>query len=311
MFWVILGAVVLALLLITFIPYRFQITRVRKKVLEESKILKTEYGDIEYCIQGEGPPVLLLHGAGGGYDQGLFFGRTALGSGYQYISVSRFGYLQSPFVEDSTIKGQAAIIKALLDKLKIKKVIVLGASAGGPSALQFAHDYPETSVSLILISAISMFMGDDIPASTKFVNAIQKYDFTYWLFNKLFKRLFLDMVSISAKARKGLYADEKAAIFEMVNIMHPMSNRFPGGIHDNYKIRPLSSEEMAEITVPTLILHAKNDMLVKYKHAQFVHDNIKQSVFLSYDTPGHGLLCMREVKEPIKRHIEKSMLTAQ
>ena len=129
-------AVVLLLLsvfAITYARFRAEISGARKKVLAGSEILKTDHGDIEYTAKGEGPPVLVLHGAGGGYDQGLLLpGRTIFGDSFKLISVSRFGYLRSPIPEDSSVEAQAALYAILLDHLKVEKAIVVGGSAGGP-----------------------------------------------------------------------------------------------------------------------------------------------------------------------------------
>lgn len=96
-----------------------------------SKILKTGHGDLEYAVQGEGIPILSLHGAGGGYDQGLWLGKVPLGDEYKFISVSRYGYLRTPIPPSASIKTQAALYKELLDHLNIQKVVVVGGSAGG------------------------------------------------------------------------------------------------------------------------------------------------------------------------------------
>ena len=120
-----------------------------------SDMLKTDHGDIEYSVQGDGTPVLSLHGAGGGYDQGLWAAKMAFDDGYKIVSISRYGYLRTPIPKDASIKTQAGLYKDLLDCLNISKVIVFGVSAGGPSATQFANDYPERTQALVLLSAVS------------------------------------------------------------------------------------------------------------------------------------------------------------
>ncbi len=71
--------------------------------------------------------------------------------------------------------------------------------------------------------------------------------------------------------------------------MHPMSQRRRGSIHE-FEIKPLDSVSMSEISSPTLILHARDDALVNYEHAEFAHRNITQSKLVLFETGGHGLL---------------------
>ncbi len=303
-----LVAVILLLILfsIVYSQYRRDISYAYQRVLDGSEILITKNGEIEYGVEGEGTPVLLIHGAGGGYDQGLLMGKAFLGDGFKFISVSRFGYLRSPFLTESTVENQAALYAALLDYLEINKVIILGVSAGGPSALQFAHDYPGRSSELILVSAVSMFMGDEIPLSTKIINNIQKSDFAYWLVLKVFRPQFLEMIGVPKETYSALSPEDKKFADEMLEFMHPMSPRRPGNIHEA-KIRPLSGEAMGKISVPTIVLHAKDDILVPYEHAAFNHISIENSELISFDRGGHGMVAeLKTVTKQIKEFLDNN-----
>ncbi len=80
---------------ITSPVYRKQMNAAMERINSQSRLLETKFGTMEYAIHGQGKPVLLIHGAGGGFDQGLWLGQTTLGSGYQFIAPSKFGYLNS------------------------------------------------------------------------------------------------------------------------------------------------------------------------------------------------------------------------
>ncbi len=279
----------LVLFLFLYFQYRGEIATARQRVLEGSQLLVTESGGIEYAVEGEGPAVLLIHGAGGGYDQGMLIGKKALGDGFTYISVSRFGYLRSPFIKDSTVEDQAALYVELLNHLGVDEVVVVGASAGGPSALQFAHDYPDRCRALVLLSAVSMFMGDEIPISTRVINTIQRSDFVFWGVLKMFRTQFSEMVGIPQNLYDALSPEDKKYADDMLNFMNPISPRRPGNIHEA-QIRPLSEEAMSRITVPTIVIHARDDFLVTYDHAEYVNQNIKNSELVSFESGGHALI---------------------
>ncbi|MCS6758700.1 MAG: hypothetical protein MO852_06450, partial [Candidatus Devosia euplotis] len=61
-----------------------------------STLIDTRFSRLEYANRGEGMPLLMVYGTGGGFDQGLLFVRPPLlDKGYRIISPSRFGYLRS------------------------------------------------------------------------------------------------------------------------------------------------------------------------------------------------------------------------
>ncbi|KAB2951070.1 alpha/beta hydrolase [Heliorestis acidaminivorans] len=302
-----IGTAMLILFIILYIQYRNDINHAHQRVLAGSELLLTNEGEIEYAVEGEGTPVLLIHGAGGGYDQGLLMGKTFLGDGFQYISVSRFGYLRSPFLAESTVENQAILYDLLLEHLEIDKAIIFGVSAGGPSALQFAHDFPDRSSALVLVSAVSMFMGDEVPISTKVINFIQRYDFTYWLVLNLFKAQFLDMIGISKQTYSLLSPDDQKHVDALLEFMHPMSYRLPGTIHEA-TIRPLTGESMKRIKIPTIVVHAKDDVLVTYEHAEFIQKNMKHAELLSFKRGGHGLISeLKTINKRIKDFLERNI----
>ena len=53
--------------------YRHDLAAARAHASVGSQIVQTPCGPIEYAEAGEGIPMLVVHGAGGGFDQGLYF----------------------------------------------------------------------------------------------------------------------------------------------------------------------------------------------------------------------------------------------
>jgi 2-hydroxy-6-oxonona-2,4-dienedioate hydrolase len=107
---------------------------------------------IEYAESGTGLPLLSIHGAGGGFDQGLANAAEFVDEGFRIIAPSRFGYLRTPVPGDASPAAQADAHAALLSDLNISRAIVVGVSAGARSAIEFALRHPDKVTALVLIS---------------------------------------------------------------------------------------------------------------------------------------------------------------
>src|ERR1043166_9106203 len=123
----ILAAAASAAGIVAYGRYRKEMRSIREAVDRGSTIAETAAGDIEYAESGEGEPMLVIHGAGGGYDQGLLIA-SDFGKNYRLIAPSRFGYLKTSVPQDSSPGAQADAHAALLDFLGVKRAVVVAAS---------------------------------------------------------------------------------------------------------------------------------------------------------------------------------------
>jgi 2-hydroxy-6-oxonona-2,4-dienedioate hydrolase len=48
-----------------------------ERIRGRSTVIASPLGDIEYTLGGSGPAVLVIHGSGGGFDQGQFLAQAA------------------------------------------------------------------------------------------------------------------------------------------------------------------------------------------------------------------------------------------
>jgi len=288
------ASIVLITLLAVSPSYKRQMNEAKERIHSESRLLETRFGVMEYAVIGQGKPVLLIHGAGGGFDQGLWLGRICLEGDYQFIAPSKFGYLSSQVPEEYSAKLQAEQYRILLDHLGIEKVSIIGVSAGGPSSMQFANDYPQRMEKLVLLSAVSMppHPNDKDPFFVKIIQTIQKSDFTYWLFTKAFKSQILSLIGIPSDDYKNFTPEQKQLANELLDVMHPMSLRREGTITDGLIIRDFKMPE--SIRIPTLVIHSRNDGLVSYSHAEYAHQHIEGSKLILYENGGHGLISVLE-----------------
>src|SRR6266568_6261338 len=124
-------------------------------------IAQTERGPIEYRVVGQGPAVLVLNGGHTNCNSPLGHQRFFVEHGYQLLIPSRPGYGHTPSSTGRTAEAFADALILLLDQLQLEQVIVLGISAGGRTALQFAGRAPSRVSKLILQNAVT---GGKFPA---------------------------------------------------------------------------------------------------------------------------------------------------
>ncbi|MDZ4124406.1 MAG: alpha/beta fold hydrolase, partial [Hydrogenophaga sp.] len=125
-----------------------------------SEVMETRCGPIEVQQAGQGIPLLMIHGSGGGHDQGMAWAQPLTQHGVRVIAMSRFGYLRTPRPPDASPEAQADAHVCLLDALGIQRAAVMGVSAGGPSAMQTAIRHPDRVRALVLVVPIAWKPGD-------------------------------------------------------------------------------------------------------------------------------------------------------
>jgi hypothetical protein len=73
--------------------FRSDMGAARARLAARSRLVETTCGPVEVAESGSGPAVLVVHGTGGGFDQGMMAATGPFGTGYRVIAPSRFGYL--------------------------------------------------------------------------------------------------------------------------------------------------------------------------------------------------------------------------
>lgn len=292
--WIALALV--AVLIAAAAVYLWDMNLAYERVRARGTVIPSPYGDIEYTAAGSGAPVLVIHGSGGGYDQGELIAQAVIGDELRWIVPSRFGYLRSTFRDGATFDDQAHAYAHLLDHLGVKKVAVVALSHGGPSALLFALLYPERVSSLTLIScgAASSTELEQADANEKgdTLTTIFQYDPLYWGISKLFKQSLMKLLGANDTVIASLAPEQRLPVDRLIDYMNPVAPRSAGVAFDNTATMP--NERIAAIHVPTLIFHARDDGLQLYHNAEFAAANIPGAILRAFDKGGHLLLAVEQ-----------------
>lgn len=107
------------------------------------------------------PPVLLLHGIGGGReawgDAGSATGPAVAGAGFEALAVDFPGYGLSPPIEPFDLAALARSVTALVDGLGRGPAVLVGHSMGGMVAQELAARAPDRVAALVLASTSPAF----------------------------------------------------------------------------------------------------------------------------------------------------------
>ena len=269
---------------------------------------------IHYKLTGEGPVLFFMHGGPGGIDQAYLLDGLVQ-EGFSLLTVSRPGYLRTPFVPLS-YEEQVDQYMELLDKLTIDKVVPMGYSSGGPLALYFANKYPERTHALVMEAGVSTVYEiatdtlDSFWAKLFLSDRIQ--DFLSWIsviairiaFRMTFKSMITMETSLDKEGIKkftNLVSNDKERrkwVMKLLNTSVPMSTRKKGLNHDVELLTSIEKIPVDNIKVRSLLIYSKEDNDVKWLNAEYLKTNLNDFELLV--THGGHFMWVGEDMDKIK-----------
>jgi 2-hydroxy-6-oxonona-2,4-dienedioate hydrolase len=260
-----------------------------------SVVIGTRCGPIEYQEAGTGTPLLMVHGSGGGHDQGMAFAGNLPQRGIRVIAISRFGYLRTPMPADASPAAQADAHVCMLDALGIAKAAVLGGSAGGPSALQMAIRHPDRVSALVLLVPLAykpQALADSAKPLAPWAEALLMRligsDFLFWVGLHVARDQVIRYVLATPPEQvRNASPAERARINAILDRILPVSARAAGLRSDSVMGKSLGPSDLEKVLAPTLIISVRDDGFGTYASAAYMASEIKGARFVGYEQGGH------------------------
>ncbi|PWV99005.1 pimeloyl-ACP methyl ester carboxylesterase [Hoeflea marina] len=290
--------------------YRRDMAAVAARLAADGRTVETRAGRIEFASGGEGPALIVLHGAGGGHDQGRLIAAVFADCGFRWIAPSRFGYLGTPMPEDASVAAQAEALAALLDHLGVHDAAVLAMSGGVPVALQFAAGHPGRSRALALLSSAPFTpmrareQGLALPAGL--YQLLFRSDFPFWLIAHAAPRLMERLFDVTPAIRARMGDSDRRFLSAMIDLFEPVSARAAGLANEGAAIDPAARYDLAAIAAPTLVVHARDDAINAFAIAQTIAGGIQGADLMALEEGGHLLIGHHaEVRQRVCRHLAR------
>ena len=260
-----------------------------KYTTDASRFLVVDSLLIHYRDEGEGEPLVLLHGAFSSlhtYNDWV----KHLKKHYRVIRLDIMGFgLTGPNESDDySMNNHMRILKTFLNILKVDKCYMVGNSLGGWLSWEFTIRYPERVKKLVLIDSAGFLEEENIPlpfklARSPIVGKVIKY---------VVKRPILEQFV------KQVYYNQDKVTEQLINRYYDLFTR--DGNNDaflrlvNQKVKD-NSAALQTLTQPTLIMWGKEDVWIPVENAYRFKQLIKHANLLIYPEVGH--VPMEEIPE--------------
>jgi pimeloyl-ACP methyl ester carboxylesterase len=279
--------------------YRRELATARDRVGQGSRMVSTTCGPIEVAEAGRGPTLLVVHGSGGGFDQGLALGADYAARGWRVIAPSRFGYLRTPWPADAVVGGaigdrQADHLACLLDAMGITDAAILGVSAGAIAATEFAVRHPQRTRALVVMVPAG-YRPDPAPPlpawAQQLLERLVAGDLPFWLAARFAPDTVRRVVLATPAEQYAAASDEERARADrMMREILPISARLPGLLHDTLATQAVPRPDFESIRAPTLVISARDDGFGTFASAAHAAQRIPGARLLGFERGGHLLL---------------------
>jgi len=235
--------------------------------------IETAYDDA-----GSGPAVLLLHGFP--FDRSMWREQIDFLSaqGWRAIATDLRGLGETKYSGDvTTMEDMARDVAALMDDLEIDRAAVCGLSMGSYVAFEFARLFPARVRALVLAGARAQ--GADEAERKSREDKAQ--DVLNDGISPFVEAMLPDLLAPKTLAEKPVVV---ARVREMILRTDP---RGAAAAQRGMAARRDYSADLADVSVPTLIIAGREDVIRKPDDAELIHRGIAKSVLAVIDDAGH------------------------
>ncbi len=257
---------------------------------EDSEFMELDGMDVHYRVEGEGPPLLLLHGA---------FASLHTWDGWVDRLKNEFKLIRLDLPahgltgprpnSDYSISGYVEFLNRFMSKLGISSFNIAGNSLGGLMSWRFALRYPEKIKKIILVSAAG-YQDEEGDGETPLLFRVAMAPVLGNILTSVTPRSFIEM------NLKSVYADDSKVTPELIeryqDLVRREGNRdaMLSALGSN---RVDKSDEIPDIEKPTLIQWGRQDEWIPVENAERFHSDLPNSTLKIYDNVGH--VAMEEI----------------
>jgi 2-hydroxy-6-oxonona-2,4-dienedioate hydrolase len=241
-----------------------------------------EEGGFKYLKEGEGKPIIILHGLMGGLGNFEGFISHFPKTGYQVFMPELPIYTAS--LLDTNVKYFAKYINNFIKHLKLDQVILVGNSLGGHVGLIHSKLFPENTKGLVLTGSSGLYenaMGDTYPKRGNY-EFIKKKTENVFYSPKTATKEVVDEVFESVNNRRKVI---KILAMAKSAIRHNMANDLP------------------KLNIPTALIWGENDKVTPPQVANEFHKLLPDSTLYWVKKCGHAP--MMEYPDEFNTIVEK------
>lgn len=260
---------------------------------------------LAYQVHGEGrPDILLLPGFVSHVERTWEEPRcrsflAALMTAGRLIAFDRRGVGLSDRIGFApSLEAVARDIRTVLDAAGSRRVVLIGASEGGPACIKFAADSPGRVAGLVLVASLAKGC-----AAPDYPHALQASQYEIWLKQLIAEwggpagiETFAPSMSRDSHARAwwaGLLraASSPGAIKAVLEALRDMDVR----------------DLLAATSVPTLVLHRRGDRAVRIDAGRHLAAHVPNAKFVELEGNDHWFFAgdQQQVLEPIRQFIRE------
>lgn len=263
---------------------------------------------LHYVSKGSGRPVVFIHGNDG---MVLDFDLAVLGAAaakYRAIAFDRpgHGYSQRESDRIATLEVQSRLIHDALQKLGIKRPMIVGHSWGGALALDYALKYPDDTAGIVLLSGVAYKTADTGPHAQDLIELVPVVGDLLISSFVVTARPWVEQATAQAfwpQTAPRKYVEGYSAL-----VLRP--GQIKAYAQDELTLNDTltaNSSHYGEIRVPVVIVTGDLDIIVPPDlHAKPLHEAISNSSMIVIPGAGHQIELVRV--DPIINAIDQAWM---
>jgi len=283
-------ALSMILIIIFLVRPDISVERLKEKYTNEtSKFVDVDGLEVHYRDEGEGYPVVLIHGTASSLHTWDTWAKE-LSKEYRVIRMDLpgFGITGPKANHDYSMNSYVEFLNRFLNKLNIEKSYMAGNSLGGGIAWEYSVKYPEQVEKMVLLDASGYIDKNESPVIFK-IGRIP-------IFKPILR--YVTPRYIVKMSLRNVYGDDTKITDEVVDRYYELllreGNREAFTSLTNSRLLT-NQDNIKKVKAPTLILWGEEDNWIPLDNGYRFQEDIQNSKLITYDGVGH--LPMEEIPE--------------